>query len=298
MSKHTLIGGGTGFIGSHLAKHLIKNGYEVTVVSRMPGVKRITWHEIEKNGIPNSVNSVVNATGQNVLDPSRRWTAGFQQNVWNSRVNSSRTLANAIKASPQVVSFVNLCGVSLYRPSATKVYTEEDKGEAYDYMSRLSIAWEEAARGDDTSERDCKSAIVRTGAVVGRNGGLIKGIWLPFKLGLGGPMGSGEQIMPWIHMHDLCRLIQHIIEKRETGVFNGVAPEIVSNKVFSQIFAASLNRPCLFNVPAFVVKAIFGEERAALVLDGAKIQPKRTLSSGFQFKYPSVKSAVNEVIGK
>ncbi|EDW57208.1 epimerase family protein SDR39U1 isoform X1 [Drosophila virilis] len=298
MSKHTLIGGGTGFIGSHLAKHLAKKGYEITVVSRMPGPKRITWHELEKQGIPSSVSSVVNTTGQNVLDPTRRWTPGFQQNVWNSRVNSSKTLSNAIEAAPQVKSFVNLCGVSLYRPSATKTYTEEDHGESYDYMSRLCLAWEEAARSADAGDKACKCSIVRTGAVVGRDGGMIKSIWLPFKLGLGGPMGAGQQIMPWIHMHDLCSLIQHLIEKCETGVFNGVAPEIVSNKGFSQAFASALNRPCLFPVPEFVVHAIFGKERAALLLSGAKIQPKRTIASGYQFKYPDVKSAVAEVVGK
>ncbi|XP_064547908.1 epimerase family protein SDR39U1 [Drosophila montana] len=298
MSKHTLIGGGTGFIGSHLAKHLAKKGYEITVISRMPGPKRITWHELEKQGIPSSVSSVVNTTGQNVLDPTRRWTPGFQQNVWNSRVNSSKTLSNAIEAAPQVKSFVNLCGVSLYRPSATKTYTEEDRGESYDYMSRLCLAWEEAARSADAGDKACKCSIVRTGAVVGRDGGMIKSIWLPFKLGLGGPMGAGQQIMPWIHMHDLCSLIQHLIEKCETGVFNGVAPEIVSNKGFSQAFASALNRPCLFPVPEFVVHAIFGKERAALLLSGAKIQPKRTIASGYQFKYPDVKSAVAEVVGK
>ncbi|XP_017866997.1 PREDICTED: epimerase family protein SDR39U1 isoform X1 [Drosophila arizonae] len=295
MSKHTLIGGGTGFIGSHLSKHLAKNGYEVTVISRMPGPKRITWHELEKQGIPSSVNSVVNATGQNVLDPSRRWTPGFQQNVWNSRVNSSKTLSQAIQAAPQVKSFVNLCGVSLYPPSETKTYTEDDQGVNYDYMSSLCLAWEEAARSGDSKD---KCSIVRTGAVVGRNGGMIKSIWLPFKLGLGGPMGAGNQIMPWIHMHDLCGLIQHLIENCESGVFNGVAPEIVSNKGFSQAFASALNRPCLFAVPEFVVQAIFGKERSALLLSGAKIQPKRTLASGYQFKYPDVKSAVAEVVGK
>lgn len=115
----------------------------------MPGAKRITWHELEKNGIPCTVSSVVNSTGQNVLDPSRRWTPGFKQNVWNSRVNSAKTLANAIKAAPHVNSFVNICGVSLYKPSDSKVYTEEDKGEDYDYMSRLCLAWEEAARLED-----------------------------------------------------------------------------------------------------------------------------------------------------
>lgn len=296
MSKHTLIGGGTGFIGKNLSKHLSLKGYEVTVISRMPGPKRITWHELEKNGIPNNVNSVVNVTGQNVLDPSRRWTPGFQQNVWNSRINSSKALANALTAAPQVTSFVNLCGVSSYPPSATKIYTEDDKVEGFDYMSRLCLAWEQAARPG--GEQDGKTAIVRTGAVVGLGGGMIESIWLPFKLGVGGPLGTGQQIMPWIHMLDLCSLIQHIMEKCESGVFNAVAPEIVTSKEFSKAFASALNRPCLFNVPEFVVQAIFGKERAALLLSGAKIQPKKALASGFQFKYPTAKAACAQLVGK
>ncbi|XP_022222112.1 epimerase family protein SDR39U1 [Drosophila obscura] len=296
MSKHTLIGGGTGYIGKSLSKHLSLKGYDVTLISRMPGPKRITWHELEKNGIPNSVNSVVNVTGQNVLDPSRRWTPGFQQNVWNSRINSSKALANALTAAPQVTSFVNLCGVSHYKPSASKVYTEDDKVESYDYMSRLCVAWEEAAHTG--GEQDCKCAIVRTGAVVGLGGGMIESIWLPFKLGVGGPLGTGQQIMPWIHMLDLCSLIQHIIEKCESGVFNGVAPEIVTSTEFSKAFAKALNRPCIFNVPEFVVHAIFGKERAALLLSGAKIQPKKALSSGFQFKYPTAKAACAQLVEK
>ncbi|XP_030387152.1 epimerase family protein SDR39U1 isoform X2 [Scaptodrosophila lebanonensis] len=156
MSKHTLIGGGTGYIGRHLGKHLSQQGYEVTVISRMPGIKRITWHELEKNGIPSSVSSVVNLTGQNVLDPTRRWTPGFKQNVWNSRVNSTKALCKAISEAPHVCSFVSMCGVSHYPPSPVKVYTEEDKVESYDFMSRLCIAWEEAANlNNNTPKAKC-----------------------------------------------------------------------------------------------------------------------------------------------
>ncbi|EDV36718.1 uncharacterized protein Dana_GF13097, isoform A [Drosophila ananassae] len=296
MSKHALIGGGTGFIGRNLAQHLTHKGYDVTVISRMPGDKRITWHEIEKNGIPSSVTSIVNATGQNVLDPSRRWTPGFQQNVWNSRINSSKTLAQALKAAPQVTSFVNLCGVSHYPPSESKVYNEKDKVEGFDYMSKLCLAWEQAAQSG--GEEDCKRTILRTGVVVGLGGGMIQSIWLPFKLGVGGPLGTGKQIMPWIHMQDLCSLIQYIIEKPVRGVVNAVAPEIASNKDFSKAFAKALNRPCIFNVPEFVVHAIFGNDRAALLLSGAKVEPKEAIASGFKFQYPSVNEAVKELTRK
>lgn len=117
----------------------------MTVVSRMPGLKRITWHQLEKDGLPAGVNYVVNLAGQNVLDPSRRWTAGFKQNVWNSRINTSAALVKAIEKSQGVQSFVNISGVSLYRPNNNKVYTEDDKGEEFDFMSRLCLEWEKAA---------------------------------------------------------------------------------------------------------------------------------------------------------
>ncbi|KAH8253806.1 hypothetical protein KR032_007039, partial [Drosophila birchii] len=295
-NPHSRSGGGTGFIGRNLAKNLSQKGYDVTVISRMPGPKRISWHELEKNGIPGSVTAVVNATGQNVLDPTRRWTPGFQQNVWNSRINSSKTLAQAIKAAPKVTSFVNLCGVSHYQPSETKVYTEADQVSGFDYMSKLCLAWEQAAKTGD--EQDCKCTILRTGVVVGHGGGMIQSIWLPFKLGVGGPLGSGQQIMPWIHLQDLCSLIEHIIENAVPGVVNAVAPEIASNKEFSKAFAKALNRPCIFSVPEFMVHAIFGKERAALLLSGARVQPQTAISSGFKFQYPTVKDAVTELTRK
>lgn len=141
-----LSGGGTGFIGSHLNKVLSASGYNVTIISRMPGVKRITWHDLESKGLPSDVTAVVNLSGQNVLDPTRRWTPGFKQNVWTSRVNSSLSLAKAIDAATKKPNvFVNVSGVALYKPSEETVYTEDDAGQEYDFMSKLCLAWEKAA---------------------------------------------------------------------------------------------------------------------------------------------------------
>ncbi|KAM7349260.1 epimerase family protein SDR39U1 isoform 1-T1 [Cochliomyia hominivorax] len=299
MAKHALIGGGSGFIGTRLVKHLTGQGYEVTVVSRMPGEKRITWHQLEKDGLPNGVTTVVNLAGQNVLDPSRRWTAGFKQNVWNSRINSSATLVKAIEKSPNVQAFVNISGVSLYRPNENKVYTEDDKAEEFDFMSKLCIEWEKAATLPDSLATKTRGVKLRTGVVVGREGGMIQNIWMPFFLGVGGPMGSGKQILPWIHLEDLCRLIQHCLESDKcNGPLNAVAPDIVTNGQFSKTFASALRRPCLFPVPEVVVNLLFGKDRSALLLTGAKIQPKRTLETGFEFKYPTAKAACEEVVKK
>lgn len=145
MNKFTS-GGGSGFIGSHLVKVLSTNGYDVTVVSRMPGFKRITWHELEHKGLPTNTIAVINTTGQNVLDPTRRWTPGFKQNVWTSRVNSALSLSKAIQKAPEKPDvFINISGISLYKPSDTKTYTEDDEGEEYDFMSKLCVQWEKAA---------------------------------------------------------------------------------------------------------------------------------------------------------
>lgn len=141
------LGGGTGFIGSHLVKVLSAAGYETLTVSRMPGLKRITWTELENSGIPDNTFAAVNVAGQNVLDATRRWSPGFKQNVWNSRVNTTAAIAKAItKANKKPQAFVNISGVSLYRPSAEKIYTEDDEGENYDYMSNLCLHWEQAAQ--------------------------------------------------------------------------------------------------------------------------------------------------------
>ncbi|KAG4074256.1 hypothetical protein HA402_008665 [Bradysia odoriphaga] len=295
MAKHILIGGGTGFIGSNLTKLLTSKGYDVTTISRMPGLKRMTWHELESNGIPEKTYAVVNLAGQNVLDPSRRWSPGFRQNVWNSRINTTKNLVNAIeKATTKPKVFVSVSGVSLYEPGPT-VYTEKDNGKDYDFMSRLCLKWEEAANLN--AESDTKLVKVRCGVVLGRTGGMIKSLYLPFKLGLGGPVQPGDQPLPWIHITDICNLIKFCIEENQAkGVINGVAPQIVTNREFSKCFASALTRPALFPMPEFVVKLIFGMERGVLLTTGAKISSQKSIDLGFKFTYPTVDEACREVV--
>lgn len=288
-------GGGTGFIGSHLTKVLTASGYDTITLSRMPGLKRITWHELEENGLPSNTCAAINCAGQNVLDPLRRWSPGFKQNVWNSRVNTSKTLAKIVaeaKEKPKV--FINVSGVSLYKPSETKVYTEDDAGENYDFMSNLCLHWEKAAELPTCETRQVR---IRTGVVIGRDGGIIKQIKLPFSLGLGGNLGNGKQPFPWIHVEDLCNLIKFAIEQPNVdGPLNAVAPDIITNEQFTKEFSKQLRRPAIFAMPEVVIKTIFGEERAALLLTGAKIQPKRPLELNFKFQFPTVVEACSEVL--
>ncbi|XP_050099405.1 epimerase family protein SDR39U1 [Anopheles aquasalis] len=292
--SHVVIGGGTGFIGRRLAKTLLAEGYEVTTISRMPGVKHISWHELEKEGLPSGTTAVVNLAGQNVLDPTRRWTAGFKQNVWNSRINTTAACARAIeRATIKPSVFVNISGVSHYAPGAQK-HTEASPVSQYDFMSRLCTEWERAATLSDNSI--CRIVRIRSGVVLGRDGGMIRSLILPFWFGLGGPVGDGRHDLPWIHLQDLCNLIRFAIEKPEvTGVLNGVAPQLATNADFTKAFASALFRPAFFPMPLFALNLVFAEERAVLLTNGAKVVPQRVLEYGFRYQYPDLAAACKEV---
>lgn len=292
--KHVVIGGGTGFVGKRLAKCLLADGYEVTTISRMPAIKHMTWHDLEKDGLPEGTSAVVNLAGQNVLDPTRRWTPGFKQNVWNSRINSTAACVRAIeKATVKPRVFVSISGVSHYA-SGPKPNSEESATVEHDFMSRLCVEWERAATLGDNST--CRSVKVRSGVVLGREGGMIASLILPFWLGAGGPIGDGSHDLPWIHLDDLCGLIKFAIEKPEVkGVLNGVAPQLITNKDFTKAFASALFRPALFPLPEFVLNLIFGKERAVLLTQGAKVVPARVQELGYQYQHPDIRSACKDV---
>lgn len=207
----------------------------------MPGPQRLSWQDLQNSGLPDNTTAVVNLAGQNVLDLKQKWNAGFKQNIWNSRVNTTAALAKAIvNASKKPKVFVSISGVGIYKPSKDNEYTEEAKVEEYDFLSRMCQEWEKAAKLP--KDVNVRQVTIRSGVVLGRNGGMIKQLYLPFYLGLGGPVMPGDQYLPWIHMKDLIRLIAFAIENEKvSGVLNGVAPQTVTNKTFS-IVCQSISR--------------------------------------------------------
>lgn len=161
-------------------------------------------------------------------------------------------------------------------------------------MSKLSIEWEKAATiSKDVGVRNVK---IRTGVVLGREGGMVAALILPFWFGFGGPVGDGKQPLPWIHITDLCNLIKFSIENPKVeGVLNGVAPQIITNGEFSKAFAKALWRPALIPLPEFVVDTLFSKERSVLLTTGAKIKPKRTLETGFKYEFGEIFPACKDV---
>jgi len=318
MNGRILVGGGTGFVGKEVVSLFERLDYEVLVISRkkksfLLNRKEISssnirmdlfkdaepqklntrsWIDIEEDGLPSGTVAVINSAGQNVLDPLRRWSPGFKQNVYNSRVNTNYLLAKTIaKSKVKPKAFVHMSGVGFYPPGNSE-QDENSEGGKHDFLARLVTDWEKAAQLPP--EISTRVVSLRSGVVLGRNGGLVQQTMLPFFFGLGGSMGAGSQLMPWIHVKDLASLIAHCVHSDCSGVYNAVAPHTITNKQFVKAYAKELRRPAIIPLPEFVLKAVFGAERASIITQSQNVQPKRTLDSGFNFSYPTIEEAAEE----
>jgi len=298
-SNKILVGGGSGFIGTELCKTLKKKGYNPIIVSRSPGPSQITYNNLDTNGLPLNTTAVVNLAGQNVLDYFNRWTPNFKSKVYDSRIETAKAFKKAIeKCDPErrPKVFVQVTGIGYFPPRDDNFIYNEDTGiEEWrrDFFSKLVGDWEDAARL--SPETGVRNVFVRPGVVLGRKGGMISQIFLPFFLGTGGRMGSGTQPMAWVHVKDVCGIITHAIEdEKVTGVLNAVAPQMITNQEFVDAFATALHRPAFFPLPDIVWNVVFGQERATMITQGQKVEPKRTLESGYKFQFPNIAEACKE----
>jgi uncharacterized protein len=314
--RHIIIGGGSGFIGTALARALRARGDRVTLISRTPGPERITWDDLARTGLPRC-DAVVNLAGQHILDISRRWNDAYRDEVIRSRVETTRQLVKALNESslpPEV--FVSTAGKCFYgsreldAADAHPELTEESAPMGMDFPAELVGQWEAAADGvDATRLRHIKLRIgVVLGKVerkshlgrlwqIGRARGFLPIIRLPFCLGLGAVIGRGTQMLPWIHIDDMVGILLHVLDKPATrGRYNAVAPGIVTNRTFIEAFAAKLRRPILWSVPESLVRFLVGDERSSILLRGQNVRPKRTLESGYVFRYPQIKAALDDLV--
>ncbi|MEM9755991.1 MAG: TIGR01777 family oxidoreductase [Pseudomonadota bacterium] len=312
MAKHVIIGGGSGFIGSALATALRARGDRVTVLSRTTGPDRITWDDLP-GGLPDC-DAVVNLAGEHILQPGRRWNDAYRDEVVASRTQTTKTLVDAINASgspPRV--FVSTAGKCFYGTQMGAVtYPELDEDSdpmGVDFPAELVGQWEAAA--DHLSAR-VRHVRVRIGIVlgkverssilgrlwrIGRSRGLLPLIRLPFCFGLGARLGKGTQPFPWIHIDDMVGILMRVIDdETATGRFNAVAPGIVSNADFIAAFARALNRPVVWSVPAWLIQWAVGAERASILVEGQNVVPKRTLALGYEFKFPDVAAAMDDLV--
>jgi uncharacterized protein (TIGR01777 family) len=289
-----LISGATGFVGTHLLNHLRGEGHAVEVISRRPNVGR-DWTMESLLPAVLEADVVVHLAGAGVMDAA--WSAARKLELERSRVETTALLAQACaEASRQghTPRLVSASAVGYYGPHAPGEVQEESSPPGTDFLAQLCVKWEAALLV--AREAGVPVSVVRIGVVLGQDGGALKRMLLPFKLGLGGPIGDGRQSFPWIHVLDLARLIAFIAQDgARAGIYNAVAPGSVDQRSFARALGRALSRPAFLPAPALALRLILGE-RSSLLLTGQQAQPSAALAAGFGFEYPLIDDALADLL--
>lgn len=302
------ITGATGFVGSRLGEKLNAEGHQILVLTRnperakrffpssaFPNLEVVSYNPKKLGDWQKSISgcdAVVNLAGEPI---SERWTAQHKQEILESRQQGTRNIVEAIKqadAKPSVL--VNGSAIGYYGTSETATF-DESSSAGNDFLAEVCQKWE--AEAQKVKEAGVRLVIIRTGIVLGKGGALEKMVG-PFKVFAGGPIGSGRQWFSWIHREDLVNLILEALKRPEIeGIFNGTAPNPVRMTEFCQTLGEVMNRPSWLPVPEFALELLLGEG-ATVVLQGQQVLPKQTQSIGFQYQYPSLKAALNNIISQ
>ncbi|MET3549326.1 uncharacterized protein (TIGR01777 family) [Paenibacillus favisporus] len=290
--------GGTGFIGSALSEHLLKNGHEVIVVTRKlpPDHKRdprlvlYTWDEIASHPeLMEGMDALVNLAGSSL---SQRWTTKAKDSIIRSRLTTVAAVAKLVEelhSKPGVV--IQASAIAVYGTSWTDTFDENSPKQVMDFPSDVVSRWEDAA----DSIQGVRLVKLRIGVVLGNQGGAFPIMRLPYRLGVGGKIGSGRQWLSWIHLEDIVRLIEFCMTHPEAeGPVNATAPEPVTNDQFGQAVGRAYHRPHWFPVPAVMMKAVLGEQ-SLIILEGQRILPAKALELGFKFRYPRLQGALSDL---
>jgi len=284
-----LIAGGSGFIGTHLSRFLRDEGHEVIIVSRDPS-RGISYDEV-RNYIDGST-VLINLAGENIAG---RWTASKKRKIRESRLWAGRKLVDEIrKSGSKPGAFLQASAIGFYGRSLEGEF-DEHSPPGDDFLARLVVDWENSTR--ELEDMGIRRVILRIGMVLAKDGGAYPRMSFPFRFGLGGRVGSGKQWISWIHIYDLVRAVRFLMESPFSGPFNLVAPHPVRNEEFTRTLCEVLRRPCFLPVPAFILKILFGEMADYLLLEGQRVIPRRLMEAGFQFRYPHLKEALENLEG-
>ena len=299
-----VIAGATGFLGQPLARALAADGRDIVILTRHTdpprpthGARFLTWRPGAGPG-PwaaeiDGAAAVLNLAGESIA--ASRWSNAQKQRILDSRVQATRTLADAISgASRPPPVFVSGSAVGYYGPRGDEVVTEEQPPGS-DFLAKVCAAWEtEAIRAGSATRVVC----IRTGLVIENGGGALPRMVLPFKFGAGGPLGSGRQYMPWIHRDDWVALVRWTLATSSAeGPINATAPNPVTNAEFSRALGRALHRPAFMPAPAFALRLALGEMADALLLSGQRAVPAKAERLGFRFRFNQLDDALRALFG-
>ena len=295
-----LISGASGLVGTHLIPTLEAKGHEIfRLVRKTPkDANEIQWDA--RNGFSESeqaklenFDAVVHLAGDSIA--SENWSAEKKQRIRESRVTGTRVLVDALKKcaqSPKI--FVSASASGFYGDRKDEILNEESaKGAGF--LPDVCDEWEREARRAE--EFGARVVNPRIGVVLSKDGGPLEKMLTPFKLGVGGTLGSGKQWMPWVALDDLIGVIHFALENENLkGAVNTVAPGIVTNEEFTKTFGKVINRPTILPIPEFAIKLLFGEMGETLLLQGQRMTPKKLQDAGFEFHYPNLEDALKHVL--
>jgi uncharacterized protein len=294
--------GGSGLIGAALAKSIAANGNEAVIVSRrpertavQPGISSAKWDGETPDGwqpLLEGALAVVNLAGENI--GAKLWSAERKEQLISSRVRSGKALMNALeltKNRPEVL--VQASAVGYYGTSLTQTFVDDSPIGA-DFLAGICREWEAATQ--DADQLGMRRLVIRTGVVLDARHGALPRMVIPFCWFVGGPLGSGRQWLPWIHLQDEVEAIRYLIENQQAnGAYILSSPNPMTNAEFGRALGAVLRRPYWAPVPGFAMKAVLGE-MSTLVLDGQKALPEKLTRAGYAFRYPTLKPALEQIL--
>ncbi len=292
-----LITGSSGLVGSALTDFFVANGDEVIrLMRRSAPADSPVWDpengEIDLAGV-RDISAVVHLAGDNLGEG--RWNDRKKNSILNSRVKGTKLLSKyfaAIEPKPYVIMSASAVG---YYGNRGEERVDESSEPGKGFLADVCRQWEEATAS--AVDAGIRVVNLRLGVVLSTRGGAIKKMLLPFRIGLGGVIGSGKQYMSWVSIDDVIGMIQHIIANEALcGPVNLVSPNSVSNREFTKTLGQVLNRPTIFPMPAFAARIAFGEMANELLLSGARVYPKILLESGYKFRYPNLSSALEHLL--
>lgn len=276
------LSGSNGLVGSHLAEFL-KNQYDAEIV-KIP--RQLLYDHVESLAdLLQGVDVIIHLSGAPILS---RWTRKTKKVLRDSRVVTTRNLSAAVALMEHKPRhFICTSAVGIYNNSDT--HSEESKAYSDDFLGSICKEWEQAAM--EMQKLNVATTIFRLGVVLSRQGGMIQKSLPIFKMGVGGRLGSGKQMFPFIHIDDLLEAYRFVIDAGSTGVYNLVAPENISNGEFTELMGKSVHRPAFCHVPSFILRMILGEASTVL-LNGQTVLPERLQKEGFVYKYLTLKEAL------
>ena len=293
-----LIAGGSGIIGTYLTEILRNRGYEVYILTRNKDKaskqKHFLHWDIDKGYIDefDRADHIVNLAGSGIAEG--KWTKSRKKDILDSRIQSSELLIKTIEERQLTIkSYVSASAIGFYGDGGEQYLTEGDSVVTKEFLSDVCVAWEQAALGAKGLVDHL--SIIRIGTVLSPKGGALEKMAQTIPLGVANYLGHGRQLISWIHLHDVSEIIVHAIEKDLTGIYNAVAPEVLTNKDFTKQLKDAINsKALLLPAPAFGIKLVFGE-MARVVLNSSNISSEKIRQTGFSFEYPSLEKALGQL---